>query len=187
MPSVHVHLMEGYSPDEKTRLMKALTDAVRFVVPAAPDAVTVFLNEVPPSGYMRGGAQRTPAPALEDPAAIVLDYLKAMEDRNLAKAEALLGDGFAMVFPGTGEMSTLAELIDWARTRYRFVKKTYTGVEAFQGESGAVVYTRGTLSGEWPDGTAFSDIRFIDRFEVKANSIIRQDVWNDIAEIRGKA
>jgi phenylpyruvate tautomerase PptA (4-oxalocrotonate tautomerase family) len=156
MPSVHVHLMEGYSPEEKTRLMKALTDAVRFVVPAAPDAVSVFLNEVPASDYMRGGTHRAPAPALQDPAAIVLDYLKAMEERDLDKAQAHLGAGFK------------AELIEWARPRYRFVTKTYQGVEAFQGETGAVVYTRGTLSGEWPDGTPFSGIRFIDRFEVAA-------------------
>ncbi|WP_299815487.1 tautomerase family protein [uncultured Roseibium sp.] len=187
MPSVHVHLMAGYTPADKTRLMKALSDAVRFVVPAAPEAVSVFLNEVPASDYMRGGTHRTPAPALQDPAAVVLEYLKAMEARDLDKAQAHLGADFRMVFPGTGKMATIAELIDWARPRYRFVTKTYQGVEAFQGESSAIVYTRGTLSGEWPDGSHFSGIRFIDRFEVTNNKITRQDVWNDIAEIKGKA
>jgi hypothetical protein len=48
----------------------------------------------------------------------------------------------------------------------------------------AVVYTRGTLAGEWPDGTAFGGIRFIDRFEVTDGFITRQDVWNDLAEVR---
>ena len=47
-------------------------------------------------------------------------------------------------------------------------------------------YTRGTLAGEWPDGTAFSGIRFIDRFEVTDGKITQQDVWNDIAEVRAK-
>jgi hypothetical protein len=58
-----------------------------------------------------------------------------------------------MTFPGTGPMMALEELIDWAKDRYRFVTKTYEAVEAFPSEGIAVVYTRGTLAGEWPDGT----------------------------------
>jgi limonene-1,2-epoxide hydrolase len=132
---------------------------------------------------MRGGQRRAPAPALPDPAAVVMDYLAAMEARDLDRAQAHLGDGFEMVFPGTAPMTTLADLVAWAAPRYRFVTKTYQGVEAFQGDR-AVVYTRGTLAGEWPDGTAFSGIRFIDRFELENGRIMRQDVWNDIAEVR---
>ena len=44
------------------------------------------------------------------------------------------------------------------------------------------VYVTGTLHGERPDGTPFEGIRFIDRFEVKAGKILKQDVWNDLAE-----
>lgn len=187
MPSIHLHLMEGYSSDDKSRLMKALTKAIRFVLPAKPDGVTIFLHEVPPENYARGGTQRAAAPALLDPAAIIKDYLGAMEARDLEQARSFLAQGFKMVFPGDVEMTTPEELIDWAKPRYRFVSKTYEGIEAFQGEETAIVYARGTLSGEWPDGTAFSDIRFIDRFEVADNKITRQDVWNDIAEIKGNS
>ena len=49
----------------------------------------------------------------------------------------------------------------------------------------AVVYARGALSGEWPDGAAFEGVRFIDRFEITGGKIVRQDVWNDIGEARG--
>jgi hypothetical protein len=49
-----------------------------------------------------------------------------------------------------------------------------------------VVYIKGTLSGEWPDGTPFEGIRFIDRFEIKGGKLISQEVWNDIAEERAK-
>ena len=35
-----------------------------------------------------------------------------------------------------------------------------------------------------PDGTPFEGIRFIDRFEVRQGRLSRQDVWNDIAEVR---
>jgi len=38
------------------------------------------------------------------------------------------------------------------------------------------------LNGVWLDGTTFSDIRFIDRFEIVANKLARQDVWNDLSE-----
>lgn len=123
---------------------------------------------------------------MSDPIRIVQAYLDAMQARQLDKARALLGDGFQMIFPGTGAMTTLEQLIDWAGPRYRFVTKTYDGYDAMQGEDGtAIVYCRGTLAGEWPDGTAFSGIRFIDRFELAAGRITRQDVWNDIAETKG--
>ena len=47
-----------------------------------------------------------------------------------------------------------------------------------------MVYCAGRLNGVWPNGTAFDNIRFIDRFEVVAGQLMRQDVWNDLAEHR---
>ncbi len=38
------------------------------------------------------------------------------------------------------------------------------------------------LAGEWPDGTPFDGIRFIDRFELADGKLARQEVWNDLAE-----
>ena len=122
-----------------------------------------------------------------DPVAVIQAYLAAMEARDLDAARAMLGAGFAMVFPGAAPMTTLDQLINWAKPRYDFITKTYDGFDVLPGENGtAIVYCRGTLSGEWPDGTAFSDIRFIDRFELAAGKIIRQDVWNDIAEVKAQ-
>jgi len=123
-----------------------------------------------------------------DSVGIIQAYLAAMEARDLDTARALLAEGFSMTFPGTDPMTTLEQLIAWAKPRYSFVTKTYEGFDALQGDSGmATVYCRGTLGGEWPDGTAFSGIRFIDRFELVAGKIIRQDVWNDIAETKAQA
>ena len=48
-------------------------------------------------------------------------------------------------------------------------------------------YCFGTLAGEWPDGRAFGGIRFIDCFTVKGGLLVDQTVWNDLAEVRGKA
>ena len=184
MPVIEAHLLAGYGRAEKARLAAALTDAVRLVVPAPDEAITVLLHEVAADGYARGGLPRDPAPALPDPAEVVRAYLSAMEARDLAAAEAMLGAGFEMVFPGTAPMTRLAELVAWAKGRYRFVTKTYDGIEAFHACGAAVVYARGTLAGEWPDGSAFSGIRFIDRFELRGGRITRQDVWNDLGEVR---
>ena len=185
MPVVEVHLIEGYDDEAKRRLCEALTDATRLVVPAPPEAVTVMIHDHAAAGYMRGRVGKTPAPPAPDPVDVVRAYLAAMEARDLEAAAAMLGEGFTMTFPGAAPMTRLQELIDWAAPRYRFVKKTYEGFDAAQtpGDA-AVVYARGTLAGEWPDGEAFAGIRFIDRFEIVGGLIVRQDVWNDIGEVR---
>ena len=89
-----------------------------------------------------------------------------------------------MRFPGAAPMTTLDELIEWSRPRYRFVKKVIEGVDLAAAPGPSIVYVTGTLYGEWPDGTPFEGIRFIDRFELTDGLITRQDVWNDIAEER---
>ena len=123
---------------------------------------------------------------MTEPEALVRAYLDAMERRDLAAAAAMLGEGFEMSFPGTPPMRGLQELIDWAAPRYRFVKKSYVGFDVMEApRAAAVVYARGALSGEWPDGAAFEGVRFIDRFEITGGKIVRQDVWNDIGEARG--
>ena len=184
MPLVEAHVLKGYAPGEKSRLTTALTNAVRHVVPAPDEAITVLVQEYASENYARGGITRSPAPALPDPCQIVRDYLAAMEARDLSAARAMLAPGFQMVFPGAASMSTLEALIDWAKDRYKFVAKSIHSVEAFHNGDCQVVYVIGTLSGAWPDGTAFDGIRFVDRFEVKGSQLARQDVWNDIAEER---
>lgn len=185
MPIVELHLLEGYTSGDKQRLGAALTGAVTLVVPAPPEAVTVMIHEMPPDHYYRGGEQRTGAAALPDPQEIVRQYLQSMEARDLTAAQALLGAGFVMQFPGAAPMTQLSDLIDWAGPRYQSVTKSYEGFDVAT-SGGTVVFCRGTLSGIWPDGTPFEGIRFIDRFELRDGKITRQDVWNDIAEVRGR-
>lgn len=183
MPIVELHVLAGYDSMEKQRLGEALTDAVRFVVPASPDLVTVMIHDMLSENYYRGSTTRAPAQARPDPAALVKSFMTAMETRDIDAAQELLGKEFIMNFPAVPPMSAVQEMVDWAKPRYRFVKKTFEGFDAMQGAGDqAIVYCRGTLSGEWPDGTAFDGIRFIDRFEITDGKITRQDVWNDIAE-----
>lgn len=187
MPTVELHVLQGYAPDDKRRLGEALTDAVRFVVPAPPEAITVMIHEMQAEHYYRGRTQRSGAPALPDPKQLVRSYLQAMEARDLTAAEVMLASGFTMQFPGAAPMSRLQELIDWAKPRYQSVTKTYEGFDSMQSEGdAALVYCRGTLAGIWPDGVPFEGIRFIDRFEVEGGKITKQDVWNDIAEVKAK-
>ena len=185
MPVVELHVLEGYNSEEKQRLGQALTDAVRFVIPATPDLVTIMIHDMPTENYYRGRTQRTPAPARPDAELIIKNYLTAMEARDLARARAMLDEGFTMTFPGTKPMSTLEELIEWSKPRYKFVTKTYEGFDAMQSAGDAsIVYCRGTLQGEFHDDISFEGIRFIDRFEVINGKITKQDVWNDMAEVR---
>jgi ketosteroid isomerase-like protein len=111
---------------------------------------------------------------------LVRDYLLAMEERDLPRAQAMLSPDFAMVFPGDIRMNSISAVLEWAAPRYRFVKKTFDHFD----DAGTVVFSSGTLHGEWPDGTPFSGIRFIDRFEIADGKLTRQDVWNDMAELR---
>lgn len=187
MPIIEAHLIEGYDSAEKARLGRALTDAVRLVVPAPPEAVTVMLHDMPRSNYMRGREHRSPAPALPDPAEVVRSYLAAMEARDLPRAQALLSPDFVMNFPDAPGMTSLQALIDWSRPRYRNVAKTIDRADAFHNGEVSVVIVTGWLHGEWPDEKPFDGIRFIDRFELQSGLITRQDVWNDIAEVRAKA
>ncbi|MCT4370753.1 tautomerase family protein [Yangia mangrovi] len=188
MPIVQMHLIQGYDGDTKRRLGEAVTDAIGAVIAAPPEAVTVMISEHAGEDYMRGRMHRSPAPALPDPCAIVRAYLAEMEARALDAARARLGEGFTMRFPSVAPMTMLEELIDWSRPRYRFVKKTIEAVDLAPApgtaSANAIVYVTGTLHGEWPDGTPFEGIRFIDRFELTDGLITRQDVWNDIAEER---
>jgi 4-oxalocrotonate tautomerase family enzyme len=185
MPVIEVHLLEGYTPDSKQRLGEVLTDACRMVVPAPADAVTIMIHEMARTDYYRGRTQRTPAAALPDPCVIVHQFLEHLGARDLDAARHLLADDFTMVFPDTTPMSNLDELVTWSATRYRSIAKHFETTEAMGSASGAtIVYCRGTLHGECPDGTPFQDIRFIDRFELVNGKITRQDVWNDLAEVR---
>lgn len=187
MPIIEAHLIEGYDAEPKARLSRVLTNAVRQVIPAAPELITVMIHDVPTSNYFRGGAARSPAPALPDPVGTVKSFLTAMEARDLDLARSFLADGFEMHFPAQAPMRRLEELVEWSKHRYRAVRKSYDGFDVTATDSATIVYAFGTLSGEWLDGSSFEGIRFIDRFEVVEGKFTRQDVWNDMAETVAKS
>ena len=114
---------------------------------------------------------------------IVECFLSAVEDRDLKVATSLLDKDFQMQFPGGKNFSRLDELVAWAKTRYKWVRKNCDRFDTCLSGDETIVYCYGTLHGEWADGTTFTNIRFIDRFVVKYEKLIQQEVWNDLAEV----
>ena len=162
---------------DENRLAAEIESSIRSVVGSDRIAVRIDPSDQPQTVSQ---SQET------TPEARVRAFLGAMEARDIDGATSMLADDFAMNFPGTGQMSRISELLDWAKDRYRFVQKKYDGFDTVETGDSAIVYARGTLHGEWPDGTPFSGIRFIDRFEIKNDLLRNQDVWNDLAEVRPK-
>jgi phenylpyruvate tautomerase PptA (4-oxalocrotonate tautomerase family)/ketosteroid isomerase-like protein len=185
MPYIQVTLIEGYSDTARIRMSERITRAVRATIAAPLDGTVVAINEVGPSSWMRGGKSfRSPGPELPEATQLVRDFLGAMQDRDLPRAEGFLAEDFTMEFPGGVRMRKLAELIEWARPRYQFVAKTYETFDESFGDEASVVYCHGTLSGRWIDGSEFAGIRFIDRFTVRGGKLADQKVWNDLAEVK---
>ena len=184
MPLIECTLIKGYDVEVRKRLAERVTDAACSSIGAASDFVTVTIKEVDPDNYMRGRTSRVPASAPRPAEEIVRGFLAAMEARDLDAAKAHLADNFTMTFPGNARFTELGELVAWARQRYQSVKKSYEGFDtAFHGTR-STVFCFGTLSGSWLDGSGFSGIRFVDRFELEGETIVSQMVWNDMAEMK---
>ena len=183
MPVVSITLLPGYDAETEQRLVHCVAQAVRSVIAVPAAGTMVFVTHA--NTYQRDGRVRSSGgPAVPDAAAIVQDFLERMQSRDLDAAARHLAPGFAMHFPGTATLHRLQDLLPWAAARYRRVAKTYTQIDQCWGDGNTVVYCAGTLHGEWLDGALFEGVRFIDRFEVADGLIYRQDVWNDLAEIR---
>ncbi|HEY7823397.1 MAG TPA: hypothetical protein VIG24_11205 [Acidimicrobiia bacterium] len=124
----------------------------------------------------------------QHPAAEAIDtYLQLCEDRELGQASDYLADGVELIFPGNRSYASLQEMAQASKGRYAWVKKHRTDYSvgertAPDGTTEQVVTSFGTLYGEKLDGTPFEGIRYIDVFTVRNGRIVRQEVWNDLAE-----
>jgi len=117
-----------------------------------------------------------------NPPELARAFLEAMGRRDLAAARAFLAGEFVMLFPGGARFTRLEDLVAHGAGRYRWVRKRFERFDEAPLEGGSVVYCFGTLYGEWPDGSAFEGIRFIDRFEVRGGKLTDHKVWNDLGE-----
>lgn len=119
-----------------------------------------------------------------DPAEIVAEYLRHLMVPDPAAARRYVAPDLAIRFTGGRAMRDPTECAAFNATRYRWVKKRVERTETVAGGTPqeTVVYSVGTLHGEWPDGSAFEGNRYVDRYIVSHGRITRMDVWNDSAE-----
>lgn len=119
-----------------------------------------------------------------DPAGIVDTYLTTLMKPDPDGARRYVSPQLRIRFTGGREMRDPAECAAFNRSRYAWVKKRFESTDVVAGATPArsVVYNRGTLYGEWLDGTPFEGNRYIDRYVVCDGLITEMDVWNDSAE-----
>ncbi len=118
------------------------------------------------------------------PAQVVDEFLRIIMIPDPAGARRFVAPRLRIRFTGGRAMSDPAECSAFNATRYRWVKKRIERTETVAGgsEAEAVVYSIGTLHGEWPDGTPFEGNRYVDRYVVSDGLITQMEVWNDSAE-----
>ena len=120
--------------------------------------------------------------SIEEASALVQRFLRLMEARDLTAAEALVAPDAPIVFPGGRRFKSQRDMVAAAGGRYQWVKKTFDQIDALADGRAVVVYVLGTLYGVNAHGVRFEGVRFVDRFVVQDDRIIRQEVWNDLAE-----
>ena len=119
-----------------------------------------------------------------DPATIVDEYLRLLMVPDPDAARRFVAPDLQIRFTGGRAMRDPAECAAFNATRYRWVKKRIERTETVAGGTpeATVVYSLGTLYGEWPDGSPFEGNRYVDRYVVRQGLITQMDVWNDSAE-----
>ena len=121
-------------------------------------------------------------------AEVVNEFLRLIMLPDPVAASRYTALGMKILFTGGRAMSAPADCTKFNASRYKWVKKRIERTETvIPGTNGAVpdefvVYSLGTLYGEWPDGTPFEGNRYVDRYVVKSGLITHMDVWNDSAE-----
>ena len=129
-----------------------------------------------------------PNPEPRTPGEIVDEFLRLVMIPDPDSARRYTAPGLRIRFTGNRPMKDPADTTAFNKARYRWVKKRIERTETVARPAGAsdadgdIVYSLGTLYGEWPDGTPFEGNRYVDRYVVKNGLIVEMDVWNDSAE-----
>ncbi len=118
------------------------------------------------------------------PAELVDEYLRVVMIPDPETARQFVSPAMKILFTGNRPMRQPADCTAFNATRYKWVKKSIDATETVAGGTPehTVVYSLGTLYGEWPDGTPFEGNRYVDRYIVSNGLITQLEVWNDSAE-----
>ena len=90
-----------------------------------------------------------------DDVAIVRDFLDASMKPDAERAASHIAKDFKLTFTGGRTFDHPSGSIGFNARRYRWVKKAMGRFDVVPGLEETIVYSIGTLYGEWPDGTAF--------------------------------
>lgn len=110
-------------------------------------------------------------------------FIRAVNARDADAAQATLAPGAQLVFPGPTVFEKVGDFLAWAGPRYRKATYTYGEMDFLDKREGTVVYAQGSVDGEFPDGVAFTGVRYIDRFTIARGRIVRKEVWSDMADL----
>ena len=113
---------------------------------------------------------------------IVEKFLIASMVPDPEAAARYIVEPLKLTFTGGRKFSHPRESTAFNAKRYKWVKKVMDRFDVAPGAGEFIVYSIGTLYGEWPDGTPFEGNRYVDRYVVREGKIIQMDVWNDSAE-----
>lgn len=119
---------------------------------------------------------------LHPDADIVRLYLEASMVPDPETAARYLAEKATITFTGGRVFEHPSGAAAFNAKRYNWVKKRMNRFDVAPGKNETVVYSIGTLYGEWPDGEPFNGNRYVDRFVVQEGKIVKMDVWNDSAE-----
>ncbi|WP_417813246.1 nuclear transport factor 2 family protein [Thalassospira alkalitolerans] len=119
---------------------------------------------------------------LSPDAQIVRDFLDASMKPDPVKAATYMSDDVVITFTDGAKYDHPSGTTAFNAARYKRVKKKFGQFDVAPGKDETVVYSVGTLYGEWPDGTSFEGNRYVDRFVIRNGKIIKMDVWNESAE-----
>jgi len=127
---------------------------------------------------------RGATPVRSSPAAVVNEFLRLVMIPDPTSARRFVAPDLRIRFTGGRAMRDPAECSAFNANRYRRVDKRIEATETVAGGTAehTVVYSLGTLHGQWPDGTPFEGNRYVDRYVVRHGLIVQMDVWNDSAE-----
>ena len=95
---------------------------------------------------------------------IVRRYLDASMAPDPELAATFVADNVVITFTGGRVFNHPSGPTAFNAGRYRWVKKRMDRFDVAGDAEQAVVYSVGTLYGEWPDGEAFDNNRYVDRF-----------------------
>jgi hypothetical protein len=125
-----------------------------------------------------------PAPPALEPGALIDEYLRILMIPDPAGVRHFVSPELKIRFTGNRPMTQPGDTSAFNAKRYAWVKKKIDKTELVAGGTPeeTVVYSLGTLYGQWPDGTPFEGNRYVDRYVIRHGLICEMDVWNDSAE-----